>query len=251
MAVRLHVEDDSQAGPAQKRVRLSLSPNALRRQTDLEAEVFKPILTVTPELFDATPSDATGLAGRRKSSRSRVYSQQSSAKGSCALLLWPLLAVHPMSKYFVQQARVKKGGQQGQLIMLVRVDIVFIYMTLLSSQHSTKMPRAGRSDAGTSPEFPLELPDLILPLGELDNNSFAQDCQPMQADIASPDSPQPRPSLPNLKAIATEEELMSLGNDEEKENKLHGWQSQHDARFNTIEVHNKSLRGAYAIAVNK
>lgn len=82
MAVRLHVVDSSDEGPSQKRVRSSLSPDAKRESAALEAEVFRPILSVTPELFDATPSDATGLAGRRKSSRSRVYSQQSSGKGS-------------------------------------------------------------------------------------------------------------------------------------------------------------------------
>lgn len=82
MAVRLHVVDGSDEGSSQKSVRSSLPPNAKRESAALEAELFRPILSATPELFDATPSDATGLAGRRKSSRSRVYSQQSSGKGS-------------------------------------------------------------------------------------------------------------------------------------------------------------------------
>lgn len=78
--------DISRAGPAQKRVKLSLSPDASKQgQAELEAEEFRPLSTWTPDLFDAEPSEATGVApNRRKSSRSRVYSQSSSGlKGVC------------------------------------------------------------------------------------------------------------------------------------------------------------------------
>lgn len=126
MAVRLHDLDDSKAGPAQKKVRLSLSPRALKRESALlDAEAFRPILTVTPEVFDATPSDATGLAGRRKSSRSRVYSQHSSGKGSCdSVMIQFLLSVACdvaaiNADIAMQPALVRKEYQQEQHTMQV------------------------------------------------------------------------------------------------------------------------------------
>ena len=81
MSVRLRVEQDDSGSPAHKRVRLSLSPSALAKDAR-EAPEATAGQTTTPDLFDATPIDATGVApGRRKSSRSRVYSQRSS--GGC------------------------------------------------------------------------------------------------------------------------------------------------------------------------
>lgn len=81
MSVRLRIEQDDNASPAHKRVRLSLSPSALARVARA-SPVARAAQTATPDLFDATPTEATGVApGRRKSSRSRVYSQRSS--GGC------------------------------------------------------------------------------------------------------------------------------------------------------------------------
>ena len=81
MSVRLRVEQDDTVSPAHKRVRLSLSPSALAT-TARGSPATTAAQTATPDLFDATPTEATGVApGRRKSSRSRVYSQRSS--GGC------------------------------------------------------------------------------------------------------------------------------------------------------------------------
>ena len=84
MSVRLRVEQDDGASPAHKKVRLSL-PAALAR-VGQKSPVGTAAQTATPDLFDATPTEATGVAvGRRKSSRSRVFSQRSS--GGCELCL--------------------------------------------------------------------------------------------------------------------------------------------------------------------
>lgn len=83
MSVRLRIEQDDSASPAHKRVRLSVSPSALAKVSVARGSLSATAAqTATPDLFDAIPTEATGVApGRRKSSRSRVYSQRSS--GGC------------------------------------------------------------------------------------------------------------------------------------------------------------------------
>ena len=91
MSVRLRVEQDDEASLACKRVRLSLSPAGLARAVQeavQEAPATITAQTATPDLFDATPTEATGVApGRRKSSRSRVYSLRSSGGCECLCCL--------------------------------------------------------------------------------------------------------------------------------------------------------------------
>ncbi len=75
--VRLRVPQEDDAIPAHKRVRLSLSSAVFVHSVpQLSFPGATAAQTATPDLFDATPGEATGVApGRRKSSRSRVYSQ--------------------------------------------------------------------------------------------------------------------------------------------------------------------------------
>ena len=83
MSLRLRVLHDDDASPSHKRVRLTLSVTAAAYGVPQQgASSATAVQSATPDLFDATPGEATGVApGRRKSSRSRVYSQRSS--GGC------------------------------------------------------------------------------------------------------------------------------------------------------------------------
>ncbi len=83
VSLRLRVTQGSDGSPSQKRVRLSLSSVPFSGAADQHrSPLTTAVLTTTPDLFDATPGEATGVQpGRRKSSRSRVYSHRSS--GGC------------------------------------------------------------------------------------------------------------------------------------------------------------------------
>lgn len=83
VSLRLRVTQRSDGGSSHKRVRLSLSRASFSGAADQHrSPLATAVLSTTPDLFDATPGEATGVQpGRRKSSRSRVYSHRSS--GDC------------------------------------------------------------------------------------------------------------------------------------------------------------------------
>ncbi len=85
VSLRLRVTQRSDESPSHKTIRLSLSPAPVYGAADQHrSPLATAVPTATPDLFDATPGEATGVQpGRRKSSRSRVYSHRSS--GRCKL----------------------------------------------------------------------------------------------------------------------------------------------------------------------
>ncbi|DBA81097.1 TPA: hypothetical protein ACH3X2_007070 [Trebouxia sp. C0005] len=84
VSLRLGATQRSDGSPSHKRVRLSLSSALFSSAADQHmSPLATAVLTTTPDLFDATPGEATGVQpGRRKSSRSRVYSHRSSGGSS-------------------------------------------------------------------------------------------------------------------------------------------------------------------------
>ncbi|KAL0044342.1 hypothetical protein WJX82_000816 [Trebouxia sp. C0006] len=73
VSLKLRLTQRSDGSPSHKRVRLSLSPAPVSGAADQHrSPLATAVPTATPDLFDATPGEATGVQpGRRKSSRSR------------------------------------------------------------------------------------------------------------------------------------------------------------------------------------
>ena len=103
VTLRLRVLQRSDGSPSHKRVRLSLLPAPVSGAADQhKSPLATAVLTATPDLFDATPGEATGVQpGRRKSSRSRVYSHRSSGRckfachaSAAARMMCPASAEH-------------------------------------------------------------------------------------------------------------------------------------------------------------
>ncbi|KAL3137444.1 hypothetical protein ABBQ32_006964 [Trebouxia sp. C0010 RCD-2024] len=210
MPVRLRVEQSDSGSPAHRRVRLSFSPSALAKAAR-DSAVPTAAQTTTPDLFDATPSEATGVApGRRKSSRSRVYSQRSSGGSKHG----QHRASTGATDYVPPQVRLSIGAP----VALPDSDTAFYY--LLEHRTPKRAPSA-------SPLLPLDKPgktQLTIKQGKQQQALAGT----QHKDGGLPDAHGP---TTNDKSQSAKEQNAN------KENLLMGL---HIPRFNIIEARHKS-----------